>query len=218
MKKLPGEHTNDQPDDVTVELRAALNAQQLQEYLAVDGPLRISDLPPEIATSEAFEHFVGQYDWPSYANAGSIAPTREAMYEDANDFWYHMYDGDGPKYLNNFKDWLATPPIDDRRDAKTMTAIAYGLQPALARAHIVAEPLFQVLRTVASQSEGIPINATQAAHVAERYSDVPQAALAAYRLLGKLLTQDDQKMVIKKLDANPDEVGVITDAHEYLWK
>lgn len=205
---------HEQDDNVDSRLEAALNDETLQRYLEGSGPLTIAELPEELRLSEAFESFVGQYDWPSHQNADAISPVRE--YEDPATFWRCMYDDALPASLRltNFRNWLAVRPIESITEARRGIDL-WGFKPPLHRAYAVAEPFMDSLREIVNMVEPGTQNCYA---VAEQHPRVPEAAYAAYRLLGRLVVEDDIATASRHLrggQADPDS-PIVTDAHEYL--
>lgn len=211
-----------QPDELTTELRAILNDDFIKSFRDKAIPVSAPNQPLESSFSETFPglfDLLDTYGWPSQLETSDIIPTHESVYSNAQDFWLNMYGGyDGAKYLNNFKCWLATRPIPRRQPNSTLHDIVYGLQPALLRAYAVAPELFVLLQSVTSDDEGAPIDEERASEISQQYPDIPEAAFVAYRLLGKLLTPQDEETVFKSLGNNPAEAQRVTDAHQYLWR
>lgn len=203
------------------ELHDALADEQLQAYLDGEGPLRIHELPRELSTSSAFEAFVNEYDWPNGGNAGKIAPVHD--YDDAPDFWKNTYDDTDPeKYLNNFSIWLETKPVISAKDA-TRTADFVGFNPALHRGYVVAESLLSPLREIIRTTPNLHVAHQHHAameKLGQLHPEVPEAAYAAYRLFGRLMTKNDMRLAISKMSGWRSAEGVadITDAHHTLWQ
>ncbi len=199
------------------DLRDALKDEQLQEYLHNKGPLKIQELPHSLASDPKFMAFFGEYDWPIDANAGEIAPVHD--YNDAVDFWKNVYGGDDEaKYMNNFKNWLIAEPSTVFDPSKGMLSI-WELNPALHRANVVAEPLFKNLRAIISEVPNYHTHLQEElmAELGEQHPEVQEAAYAAYRLLGRLVTKDDIRHTLKAMGASSEKGEDVTDAHDYLW-
>lgn len=205
-------------DELIDGLRDALANPELQTYIEESGPLLKTELPEKLVTSPEFASFVEVYSWPDAENAGAIEPVRD--YDDAEDFWENVYqrDDDAPeKYLNNFKSWLRVEPKQEL-DFSQGTLGVYGLNPALHRAHVLAEPLFTNLRLAITQTPGY-MTLSQAEVMEKLGSDnpeVPEAAFAAYRLLGRLITKDDLTLTLRAMGDSSDTQPDITEAHRYL--
>lgn len=205
---------HDHLDDTDARLEDALNDEVIRGYIEGNGPLTIAELPAELATSEQFAHFVNEYDWPRRQNAGGITPVRD--YESPEFFWRCMYDDTLPRTLrlNNFRNRLAVRPIENTADATRIIDV-YGFEPALHRAYMVARPLMEPLREIA---DSVNLDNQNFQAVAEQHPTAPVAAYAAYRLLGRLITQDDNAIGLQHMRGQADpNTPLVTDAHEYLW-
>lgn len=198
-------------DDRFAKLRDVFDDQQLREYLQGKGPLSIAELPASLKVSEGFQTFVSSYGWPNRMNADAIAPPHN--YTDATDFWRQLYDPTSDDAaLNNFRQWISYRPINSVNEAGSIAEQIYATKPALHRAYVIAEPLYDTLRTVVADVSVYDIEA-----LGRKHPEVPEAAYAAYRLLGRLFTKDDLRTQATIMTGRPGTTQPdVTDAHRAL--
>lgn len=210
------ENETTRPDDTFAKLREVLADNDLKEYVATQGPLRIAELPRDLIMDPDFATFVGEYDWPNGRNAGAIAPVHD--YDDANDFWKNLYDSsDHEKYLNNFINWLVAEPEVEWDQTKGIGG-AWELSPTLHRGYVVAAPLFSNLRRAILEAPGYSAASGPALEsLGAEHPEVKDAAYTAYKLLGRLVVKDDQKMTLRAMGASSRAGEEVSDAHRYLW-
>jgi hypothetical protein len=195
-------------------LERTLNDPQLQQYLQGEGPLTAEQLSLEAVEQPNFQACVAKYNWPTTENTSGITPVLD--YEDAQDFWAHMRSHDA-KRLNNFPLWLMARPIDSVNEAKSASDL-YGLKPALHRADSIAKDFFAALREAMHDMHVTTVHdpSTRTAEYAAEHPEIVEATYAAYRLLGRLITRDDETIAMREGFGSAQEQPPVTSAHLHL--
>jgi hypothetical protein len=211
------------PRDPYETLKQVLEDETLQGYIRKKGPLLERELPDELRYSEALYTFTvdENWGWPSPRNTRNMRPFLPQRFPDSQDFWVNVFRHGGEKGMNNFLNWMQAKPIESLAEAATPND-QYGLNPALHRAHIVAQPLMEGIRTALITVRADESNPHELDELGKlmmagiEHPELAEAAFAAYKLLGRLMTSEDDGIMADKMGYDSLNRPRIVSAHDKL--
>lgn len=197
-------------------LREAISKPEYQDY-AFSYEVRYSSLiqkqvPVAIQNSEEFRRTVEVVQWPDDSDTKEVVPPYD--YADPQEFIDSLFgrkDGrdttQDRKFLNNFNALLRYEPatIDEQGTVHPNTtggieSRAASMTPALLRAQCIIPDLLAGLRLELADKRG-----QAAREVYETNRDVVAGAYMAYRILGRLVKQDDSNIMANLVGYTPSE-------------
>lgn len=183
-----------------------LQDERLTELANERGPLYVEELPPSIIASEEFQTVLANFGWPDKVNTGGLVG--HEFVSDA-EFWDALCNKDNPLTLNNFIGELIQEPRDH-------FAGQYGYLPASHRVNLVAPDFMQALRPALGAEWDRVAEAYDA-----RYLTSPQelqtAAHLAYKLMCRLITNQDSRKKLEFLGLNGWGELPVTSIRDYLF-
>ena len=169
------------------------------------GPLYIEELPSSVVSNEHFQALLHQVGWPDRVNAAELIPQEYATDEA---FWDALCNKGNPLTLNNLINELIQEPRDHFEGP-------YGYMPASHRLNLVAPEFMRVLRPALGAEWDRIADAWGLAYKSSP-ADIQAAAHLAYKLLCRLITEDDARKKLAFLGLDGRNEPPVTSIGDYL--